>query len=60
MTIEQFVARAARLYEQEPEEAFASTRLGMYVRRWLSWAGAGIIAGKLEVRASLSIIPAPC
>ncbi len=30
-TIEQFVARATRLYEQEPEEAFASTQFGLYV-----------------------------
>ena len=29
-----FVARATRLYEQEPEEACASARLGLYVRRW--------------------------
>ncbi len=41
-TIERFVERAARLYEQEPEEAFASTRFGMYVRRWVAWSGAGI------------------
>ncbi len=35
-TIEQFIARAIRLYEQEPEEACASARLGSYVQRWLS------------------------
>ena len=40
-TIEKFVARATRLYEQDREEAFASTRFGMYVRRWVGWAGAG-------------------
>ena len=32
-TIARFVEHAARLYEQEPEEALASTRLGLYVRR---------------------------
>ncbi len=36
------VARAIRLYEQEPGEAFASARLGLYVRRWVAWSGAGI------------------
>ncbi len=41
-TIENFVARAIRLYEQEPGEAFASARLGLYVRRWIRWAGAGL------------------
>ncbi len=32
-TVENFVARAIRLYEQEPGEACASARLGMYVWR---------------------------
>jgi len=41
-TIEQFVARATRLYEQEPGEALASTRFGLYVQRWVRWAGAGL------------------
>ena len=41
-TIENFVARATRLYEQEPGEAFASARLGLYVRRWVRWSGAGL------------------
>ena len=35
-----FVACATRLYEQKPGEAFASARFGMYVRRWVRWAGA--------------------
>jgi len=34
-TTEQFSARAIRLYEQEPGEALASARLGLYVRRWV-------------------------
>ncbi len=29
-TVENFVARAIRLYEQEPGEALASARLGLY------------------------------
>ena len=41
-TIERFVARCIQLYEQEPEEALPSVRLGLYVRRWIRWAGAGL------------------
>ena len=36
-TIEHFVARAIRLYEQEPGEALPSARLGLYVQRWVRW-----------------------
>ncbi len=38
-TIEQFVERALRLYEQEPGAASSHSRFGMYVRRWAGWAG---------------------
>ncbi len=31
-----YVARAIRLYEQEPGEALVSARLGLYVRRWVT------------------------
>ncbi len=41
-TIERFVERAIRLYEREPGEAVAAARLGLYVRRWVRWAGAGV------------------
>jgi RNA-directed DNA polymerase len=37
-TIENFIARAIRLYEQEPREPNDSYRLGLYVKRWLWWA----------------------
>ncbi len=40
-TVENFLARAIRLYEQEPGEPFDSSRLGVYVQRWVGWAGAG-------------------
>jgi RNA-directed DNA polymerase len=36
-TIENFLARAVRLYEQEQEESCSSPLLGLYVRRWLGW-----------------------
>ncbi len=44
-TIKRFVERATRLYEQEPREAFASARLGLYVRRWVGWARSGALWG---------------
>ncbi len=41
-TIERFVARAIRLYEQEPGEVHPSSRLGLYVQRWVRWARTGL------------------
>ncbi len=41
-TMRKFVARASRLYEQEPGEAEASARSGLYVQRWVTWARAGL------------------
>ena len=40
-TIEKFLARASRLYEQEPEEPYDSSQLGLYAKRWLRqlWTG---------------------
>ncbi len=49
-TIERFVERAIRLYEQGPGEACASSRFGLYVRRWVRWTNAGL---------SVADIPAP-
>ncbi len=40
-TVENFVARAIWLYEQERREPFGSPRFGSYVRRWIGWAAAG-------------------
>ena len=34
-TVERFIEKATRLYEQEPH----SRALGLYVNRWLGWAG---------------------
>ena len=36
-TIEKFLARAVRLYEQELREPSSSPQLGLYVRRWVRW-----------------------
>ncbi len=41
-TIEKFVERAPRLYEQDWKEPSGPSRLGMYVRRWVAWSGAGV------------------
>ncbi len=40
-TLDNFVERATRLYEQGPGGPFDSARLGQYVKRWVRWAGAG-------------------
>ena len=41
-TIERFVERALRLYEQEPGVASNHSRLGMYVRQWVGWVIGGL------------------
>ncbi len=35
-TIERFIARAIRLSEQEPGKPIGSSRLALYVKRWLA------------------------
>jgi hypothetical protein len=40
-TVERFVARAHRLYEQERGKPEGFPRLGAYVRRWERWTRAG-------------------
>ena len=34
---------ATRLGEKEQRASAATSLLGMYVQRWLSWAGAGLV-----------------
>jgi hypothetical protein len=41
-TVERFMRKAYRLYEQEPGENGHSPWLGMYVKRWLLWTRAGL------------------
>lgn len=48
-TVERFVARAIQLYEQEPGETCASSRLGTYVQRWCRWVRAGMPKGVMSV-----------
>ncbi len=40
-TVQRFVERATRLYEQEPGEPGGSSRFWDYVKRWLIWLSAG-------------------
>ena len=58
-TIEQLVARAIRLCEQEPGEACASSRFGLYVWRWSGWAGAGLPGGKRGTKRWRAPLPEP-
>ena len=41
-TVENFLERALRLYEQEPRVRWGSPRLESYVTRWRRWATAGV------------------
>ena len=41
-TIENFLERALRLYEQEPGERWGSPHLESYVTHWRRWATAGL------------------
>jgi RNA-directed DNA polymerase len=47
-TIEKFLARAIRLYEQEQREPSGPRLLGLYVRRWLKWASC-IVCDKVDL-----------
>ena len=58
-TVVRFVARAVRLYEQEPGEAFASARLGLYVRRWVRWVSAGLPSAMIPNMPRVSVVPRP-
>jgi RNA-directed DNA polymerase len=50
-TIEKFVERARRLYEQGRRERRKAPLLGRYVRRWLGWASGGMTdCRKLMIR----------
>jgi hypothetical protein len=50
-TIEKFLARAVRLYEQEREEPCGSPLLGLYVERWVRWAKGLASASALSLDA---------
>ncbi len=48
--LEGIVARAIRLFEQEPGEAEASSRFGLYVRRWGRWTWAEMAVADIPAR----------
>ncbi len=50
-TLENFIARATRLYEQEREAPDGVSRLGLYVKRWCRWVLAGV-----DVSSSSSVM----
>ena len=52
-TIEKFIARAVRLYEQEREEPCGSPQLGLYVKRWVRWARC-IACGNVDLSFKLA------
>jgi RNA-directed DNA polymerase len=41
-TIENFIEKASRLYEQRRSAGRAAAALGMYVRRWQAWVAGGL------------------
>ena len=42
VTWNRFIEKATRLYEQEQAAPEGAALLGLYVRRWVRWAGAGM------------------
>ncbi len=52
-TIEKFLVRTSRLYEQERVGAVAPDALGMYMRRWMRWvrSGNGNVMGRIKTTA---------
>ena len=50
-TIEWYVARTVQVYEKEPGEAFAPSRLGKLVQRWIRWLYSAITLPKKEANA---------
>jgi RNA-directed DNA polymerase len=47
-TVANFLDRASRLYEQEREKPNRSSRLGVYVRRWVGWAKGGLSTSRAD------------
>jgi hypothetical protein len=46
-TIENFIEKASRLYEQKRSAVSPAAPLEMYVRRWLRWSRAVLVSGRL-------------
>jgi RNA-directed DNA polymerase len=41
-TLKRFIERATRFYEREPGEPCGSSRLGVYMMRWIRWVSVGL------------------
>ncbi len=55
-TVERFIEKAARLYEQERH----SGALGLYVRRWLGWASGALASPeKTQARRAERLVTNP-
>jgi len=55
-TIERYVARTVQVYEKEPGEVFAPSRLGKFLQGWIKWLFSGITLPKKEANALASIL----
>jgi hypothetical protein len=53
-TIENFIEKASRLYEQKRRAGSIASPLVMYVRRWLGWAEGGMANEETEIRKTAS------
>jgi hypothetical protein len=55
-TIQKFVERAARLYEQGREQPNGCSRLGVYIRRWVGWAQGGLPSSRTDTETRAGIL----
>jgi hypothetical protein len=53
-TIENFIEKASRLYEQKRRAGSIVSPLEMYVRRWLGWAEGGMANEETKIRKTAS------
>jgi len=54
-TLDNFVERAIRLYEQGPGEQYGSTRLGEYVERWVRWPDSGLTSKEAALQKLMAV-----
>ena len=54
-TVERFLERAHRLYEQERGKPERFPQLGAYVGRWMAWSRAGLSVPSVQALASLGV-----
>ena len=59
-TLVNFIDKASRLYEQERSGTGAPDALGMYVRRWVSWAEGGLVTEKTPAERGSMVVYTWC